>query len=97
MRTKLCSCGGTMRNIGQTRLQEGKYSLLLGHLSNLFSGALCVDIDCCERCRRLEFYLAEDVPAEVGSGITQIVCDGCGELHDADDAICPHCGRRLMW
>ena len=26
----------------------------------------------------------------------QKTCPYCGELHDMDDAICPHCGRRLM-
>jgi RNA polymerase subunit RPABC4/transcription elongation factor Spt4 len=26
----------------------------------------------------------------------QKTCSACGDLHDMDDAICPHCGRRLM-
>ncbi len=26
----------------------------------------------------------------------QKTCPYCGDLHDMDDAICPHCGRRLM-
>ena len=30
------------------------------------------------------------------SGIQQIACPYCGDMHDMDDAICPHCGRRLM-
>ena len=62
----------------------------------ILSGALDVDVECCERCKKLEFYLLGDAEAPESSGIQQIACPYCGDLHDMDDAICPHCGRRLM-
>lgn len=96
MRNRVCSCGGTMQNIGQTKLQEGKFSLLWGHLGHVLSGALTVDIDCCETCKKLAFYLIDEMPEGAQSGIAQIPCTGCGVMHDMDDAICPHCGKRLM-
>ena len=37
-----------------------------------------------------------DAEVPESSGIQQIACPYCGDLHDMDDAICPHCGRRLM-
>lgn len=96
MRNRICTCGGKMQSIGQTKLQKGKYSIFWGNLSNLFSGALYVDIDCCETCKKLAFYLVDEMPDGVESGIEQIPCTGCGVMHDMDDAICPHCGKRLM-
>ena len=55
-------CHGEMEHLGQESLQLGQYGLLTGHLSNLFSGALEVDIYACRRCGKLEFYRA-DVPS----------------------------------
>ena len=51
-------CHGEMEHLGQESLQLGQYGLLTGHLSNLFSGALEVDIYACRRCGKLEFYRA---------------------------------------
>lgn len=48
-------CHGEMEHLGQESLQLGQYGLLTGHLSNLFSGALEVDIYACRRCGKLEF------------------------------------------
>lgn len=87
-------CGGRMAYVGQEKLQLGNYSLLLGSLSNLISGALTVDIYCCSTCKKLEFYAVEP-PAEDADTITRVSCPHCGELHDLDDAKCPHCGKRL--
>ena len=52
-------CHGEMEYLGQESLQLGQYGLLTGHLSNLFSGALEVDIYACRRCGKLEFYRAD--------------------------------------
>jgi len=52
-------CHGEMEHLGQESLQLGQYGLLTGHLSNLFSGALEVDIYACRRCGKLEFYRAD--------------------------------------
>ncbi len=102
MRAKVCAaCGGKMLSIGSFSLQKGQYGLLLGHLDNLVSGALDVGAMCCEGCRRLEFYLAEDAPLpsedeRTGDAIAKTACPFCGVLHDLDDAVCPHCRHRLM-
>lgn len=92
-REKCLRCGGEMIHVGQERLQLGKYGLFLGDLDNLLSGALDVDIYCCSNCKKLEFY-AIDSP-ETDDGIAKTACPACGELHDMDDAKCPHCGKRL--
>ena len=97
MRQKTCSaCGGKMQSLGNMELQKGKVSMLFGNLSQIMSGALDVDVECCERCKKLEFYLLGDADTPETSGIQQIACPYCGDMHDMDDAICPHCGRRLM-
>lgn len=92
-RGRCLRCGGEMVNIGQERLQLGKYGLFLGDLDNLLSGALDVDIYCCRDCKKLEFYAIK--PPEAENGIAQAVCPECGQLHDMDDAKCPHCGKRM--
>ncbi len=97
MRQKTCSaCGGRLQSLGSMELQKGKYSALLGSLPQLLSGALDVDVLCCERCKKLEFYLLGELDAEEPDGIAQAACPYCGDMHDMDDAVCPHCGRRLM-
>lgn len=93
-------CGGEMVHIGQEQLQLGKYGFWTGHLSQLFSGALTVDIYCCRECKKLEFYAVEEPeevedPEEEGS-MAKVPCPFCGELHELDDPKCPHCGKRLM-
>ena len=42
-------CHSEMEHLGQESLQLGQYGFLTGHLSNLFSGALEVDIYACRR------------------------------------------------
>ena len=88
-------CGGEMAHIGQEQLQMGKFSWLLGGLDNLVSGALTVDIYCCRQCKKLEFYAVEPPEAEAEDSIAQTPCPYCGQLHEMDDAKCPHCGKRL--
>lgn len=98
MEREVCiRCGGPMVHIGQEQLQLGKYGLLTGHLSQLFSGALTVDIYCCRDCKKLELYAVEE-PEEMEDrgSMAQTPCPFCGELHELDDPKCPHCGKRLM-
>lgn len=90
-------CGGKMVHIGQEKLQLGQYGLF-GHLDQLFSGALPVDVYCCRDCKKLEFYAIE-VPEdgeEAAGSMAQAPCPYCGQLHEIDDPRCPHCGRRLL-
>lgn len=93
---KCLRCGGNMKFAGAEKLQLGQYGLLLGSLSNLASGALEVEIYCCDACRKLEFYAVDSEAASAGSGIAQTPCPCCGQLHEIDDARCPNCGARLM-
>lgn len=96
MEREVCiRCGGEMVHIGQEKLQMGKFRLLTGHLDQLFSGALTVDIYCCRDCKKLEFYAVEE-PEEEEDSMSQVPCPFCGELHELDDPKCPHCGKRLM-
>ena len=102
MSTKTCTaCGGKMVGIGAFPLQKGKFSAFFGHWSNIWEGTLEVSAYCCESCRRLEFYLADDADeADVlekdEDHIAQVECPFCGCMHDLDDAICPQCGKRLQ-
>ena len=49
-----------MQSLGNMELQKGRFSMLFGNLSQIMSGALDVDVECCERCKKLEFYLLGD-------------------------------------
>ena len=91
-------CGGTMGHIGQEKLQLGEYGVPFGHLSQMFAGALAVDIYCCRRCRKLEFYAVEmpEDADEEEDRIARVPCPACGQLHEIDDPKCPHCGKRLL-
>ena len=82
-------------HIGQEHLQMGKYGWILGGLDNLISGALTVDIYCCSQCKKLEFYAVEPPEEETEDSIARTPCPYCGQLHEMDDAKCPHCGKRL--
>ena len=56
---KCLRCNGEMEHLGHESLQLGQYGFFTGHLSNLFSGALEVDIYACKSCGKLEFYRAD--------------------------------------
>lgn len=94
MRKNTCiRCGGAMQSMGTMEFQRGSYGLLLGNLNHLASGALEAEVYACKTCGKLEFYLPEE---EKTDAIAQAACPRCGKLHDLDDAVCPHCGTRLM-
>lgn len=94
MEREVClRCGGKMVHVGQEKLQLGRYGFFTGSLSNLLSGAMVVDIYCCSRCKKLEFYAVE--PVEESGTIARVPCPYCGQLHELDDPRCPHCGKRL--
>lgn len=88
-------CGGRMEHIRQEKLQLGEYGVLTGHMRQLISGALAVDIYCCRDCRKLEFYAAGP-GGEDGDAIAQVPCPRCGQFHEMDDPKCPYCGAQLL-
>jgi len=78
-----------MLYIRSEKLQLGETGLLMGHLSNLVSGALDVDIYTCKECGKIEFFQTEsNLDTE---DIAQKECPNCGETHDFDYAKCPFC------
>ena len=92
---KKCSnCGGAMEFMGEEQVQLGQVGFLLGHLSNLLSGSLEVELWGCPDCGKLDFY------RQSGSGIgdegqmAQTTCPTCGREHDLDDPKCPFCGAK---
>ena len=82
-------CAQAMNRIRTEKLQLGQTGWILGDLPNLFAGAMEVDIYSCPKCRKLEFFLAEDIQEE---GLPQKQCPKCGKKHDFDYPKCPCCG-----
>ena len=74
MMEKRCSnCGGIMQYLGDDKIQLGQAGLLLGHLSNLWHGALYVEIWECPECGKLDLYRGEG-PREEEGHMAQTVC-----------------------
>ena len=55
------NCNVPMLKMGQQQFQLGEHSLFLGDLSHMMAGSLTLDLVCCEKCRKVEFYLPDDV------------------------------------
>ena len=81
-------CSRQMNHIRTEKLQLGQTGWILGDLPNLFAGSMEVDIYSCPKCRKLEFFLAEDIQEE---GLPQKKCPKCGKKHDFDYPKCPFC------
>lgn len=81
-------CSRQMNHIRTEKLQLGQTGWILGDLPNLFAGSMEVDIYSCPKCRKLEFFLAEDLQEE---GLPQKQCPKCGKKHDFDYPKCPFC------
>lgn len=88
------NCGSEMKFLKQEKVQLGQTGWILGDLLNLVAGALNVEIWCCPKCRKLDFYLPEPEEELNGGGIAQITCPNCGVKHDMDDPKCPCCGAK---
>ena len=80
-------CNEEMRYIRREKLQLGQTGWILGDLSNLISGAIEVDIYACSECRKIEFFMAEELEEE----LPQKACPKCGKKHDFDYPKCPFC------
>ena len=79
-------CGESMRYIKREKIQLGEMSWVLGEASNLWAGALEVDIYACTRCGKIEFYMPEPL-----NELPQKQCPNCGKTHDFDYPKCPFC------
>ena len=86
---KCLRCGEDMQYLSREKLQLGKTGWGLGDLPNLLSGALEVQILVCPKCRKLEFFLAENETLD--DDIPKKTCPKCGTVHDFDYPKCPKC------
>ncbi len=83
-------CDTKMNHIRTEKLQFGQTGWFLGDLPNLIAGAMAVDIYSCPECRKVEFFLAEDVAYD-DEELPQKKCPKCGKIHDFDYPKCPFC------
>lgn len=86
---KCLRCGEDMQYLSREKLQLGKTGWVLGDLPNLLSGALEVQILVCPKCRKLEFFLAENETLD--DDTPKKTCPDCGTVHDFDYPKCPNC------
>lgn len=86
---KCLRCGEDMQYLSREKLQLGKTGWVLGDLPNLLSGALEVQIFVCPKCRKLEFFLAENETLD--DETPKKTCPKCGAVHDFDYPKCPNC------
>ena len=91
---KCANCGGNMDFLGEEQIQLGQTGLILGHLSNLLSGSLEVEIWECPDCGKLDFYRQSGSGAGDEGHMAQTTCPACGREHDLDDPKCPFCGAK---
>jgi hypothetical protein len=55
------NCNVPMLKMGHQQFQLGEHGLFLGDLSHMMAGSLTLNLVCCEKCRKVEFYLPDDV------------------------------------
>ena len=91
---KCANCGGDMEFLGEEQLQLGQYGFFLGHLSNLLSGSLEVELWECPDCGKLDFYRQSGSGTGDEGHMAQTTCPTCGRGHDLDDPKCPFCGAK---
>lgn len=90
---RCANCAAAMRFLGEEQIQLGQVGFFFGHLSNLLSGSLDVEIWECPSCGKLDFYhRGSSGPEE--DHIAQTICPKCGVKHDLDDPQCPCCGLK---
>lgn len=82
-------CNEEMQYFSREHIQLGKTGWVLGDLSNLLSGTLEVQIYVCPKCRKLEFFLAENEVLD--DDTPKKTCPECGTVHDFDYPKCPKC------
>ena len=91
---KCANCGGNMEFLGEEQIQLGQVGFFLGHLSNLLSGSLKVELWECPACGKLDFYRQSGSGVEDEGHMAQTTCPSCGREHDLDDPKCPFCGAK---
>ena len=99
MRATRCgNCGAQPKFLKREKLQLGQTGFFSGDWGNILAGALEVEIYCCPRCGKIEFYQpkeqlweAEDdqepLPPEGAQHIVGVSRDGVPQVH------CRGCGK----
>ena len=101
MRQIKCSgCGNKLHFMKQEKIQLGQTGAFLGDWPNILAGALEVEIYCCPKCGKIEFYRpeeydtteeeeieVEEAPAEIGQHIVGVSRDGVPQVR------CRGCGK----
>lgn len=89
-------CGVHMEFLGREKLQLGECGPIMGHFSNLVSGAMELDVCACPKCGKVEFFrpiFTKGEPTKYNDPeLPQIQCPNCGNFHDFDFPKCPYCG-----
>ena len=92
---KCLRCNGQMEYQGRRKIQLGEFGLIVGNLSNLFSGAMELDVLVCPNCGKVEFFCPieekEEPAPYVEEENPQLVCPNCGGAHGVEYSVCPHC------
>lgn len=95
---KCLRCGEAMNSLGREKMQLGEYGPFLGHLSNLMSGSLELDLYACPQCGKIEFFSPMPTAGEpsylTDPELPQQQCPNCGGIHDFDFPKCPYCGMK---
>ena len=84
-------CGPRMNYAFTEDVQLGRTSFLFGDWPNLIAGAMHLEIYCCPKCGKVEFFAADNDPEAVSPGTPQVKCPVCGKQHDFDYPRCPFC------
>ena len=53
-------CGAPMLKMGRQQFQLGEHGLFMGDMAHMLAGSLTLELFCCERCRKVEFFVPEN-------------------------------------
>ena len=101
MRTVVCQkCGIKMHFLKQEKIQLGQTGFFAGDWPNILAGALDVEIYCCSKCGKIEFYRPEELtfddeissdseclPPDSGKHLVGVSRDGVPQVR------CRACGK----
>ena len=86
---KCLRCGEDMQFLSNESIKLANVGPVIDNLFNLISGGLKVNIFVCPKCRKLEFFLAENETLD--DETPKKTCPECGTVHDFDYPKCPKC------
>ena len=86
---KCLRCGEDMQFLSNESIKLANVGPVIDNLLNLISRGLKVNIFVCPKCRKLEFFLAENKTLD--DETPKQTCPECGTVHDFDYPKCPNC------